>query len=182
MFRSRGRDAGRKPFQRSVPAGKISAAREHQDAQHRRLRRASHRAAARARWKQRVCCRRKSTWPSSSACARSSKIPSIRSGGCRMTCEPEVLPELSQGARSRRESTRGRSAEVFFRSGRCRYRRSFRTSRGTSANSGAANASFMSRVPKAEFDEVMQQVERWGLDQHLKEAANSKSSFRQPRS
>jgi hypothetical protein len=25
------------------------------------------------------------------------------------------------------------------------------------------------RIPKAEFDEVMQQVERWGLDQHLKE-------------
>ncbi len=24
-------------------------------------------------------------------------------------------------------------------------------------------------IPKAEFDEVMQQVERWGLDQHLKE-------------
>ena len=24
-------------------------------------------------------------------------------------------------------------------------------------------------VPQAEFDEVMQQVERWGLDQHLKE-------------
>ena len=25
------------------------------------------------------------------------------------------------------------------------------------------------RIPKAEFDEIMQQVERWGLDQHLKE-------------
>ena len=24
-------------------------------------------------------------------------------------------------------------------------------------------------IPKAEFDEIMQQVERWGLDQHLKE-------------
>jgi len=25
------------------------------------------------------------------------------------------------------------------------------------------------RVPKSEFEEVMRQVERWGLDQHLKE-------------
>ena len=24
-------------------------------------------------------------------------------------------------------------------------------------------------IPKTEFDEIMQQVERWGLDQHLKE-------------
>jgi hypothetical protein len=24
-------------------------------------------------------------------------------------------------------------------------------------------------VPRAEFDEIMEQVERWGLDQHLKE-------------
>jgi hypothetical protein len=24
-------------------------------------------------------------------------------------------------------------------------------------------------IPRAEFDEVMEQVKRWGLDQHLKE-------------
>ena len=42
-----GRHARRQPFQRALPAGKISAAREHQDREHRRLRRAAEGAARR---------------------------------------------------------------------------------------------------------------------------------------
>ena len=42
-----GRHARRQPFQRALPAGEISAARAHQDRQHRRLRRAAQGAARR---------------------------------------------------------------------------------------------------------------------------------------
>ena len=44
-----------------------------------------------ARWKPQACCRRKSTWPSNSACAPLSRIRSTRSGGCRTICRPMSL-------------------------------------------------------------------------------------------
>src|SRR6478672_3519609 len=43
------------------------------------------RRSSTAKWKQRACCHRKSIWPSNWACARSSRIRSTRSGGCRTT-------------------------------------------------------------------------------------------------
>ena len=68
-----GRHARGQPLQRALPAGKISAARTHQDRQYRRLRRAAARRCSMAKWRPRACCHRRSRWPSNSACATSSR-------------------------------------------------------------------------------------------------------------
>ena len=78
---------------------------------------------------------------------------------------------LSARARSRREGDGRRSRQISAAveargAGRIRELRTL----GFLRNSAAASASSTRRIPRAEFDEVMDQVKRWGLDQYLKDS------------
>ena len=82
---------------------------------------------------------------------------------------------LSAGARSRRAGAGRRSSEIpaaleARRSGRIRELPPM----GLQSSSGAASASSTRPIPRAEFDEVMDQVKRWGLDEFLKEKSFDK--------
>ena len=108
--RSLGRHARRQPFQRAVPAGEISSAGEHQDRQPGGFG-APLAGALDGEVRPRACCRRRSRWRSNSACARSSRIPSmlwwvrrLRSG---------KYQGLSARARPRREGYGRRHGEIL---------------------------------------------------------------------
>ena len=142
-----GRHARRQPFQRAVPAGEISAAREHQGGEYRRLRRAAARRCSTARSRPRACCRRRSRWPSSSACARSSRTRSRRCGGCRTTSSRRSCAAIC--ARSTAPSRPWMPIwPSTCRCGSMRCRPSSRASiHGTSRSSAAASGSYYRDAP-----------------------------------
>ena len=85
------------------------------------------------------------------------------------SADPETVGALSARARSRRKSAGRRSEEISAAVGARRSGRIQGLASGTTASSAAASASSISRSRASEFDEVMDQVKRWGLDQHLKD-------------
>ena len=106
-----GRHARRQPFQRAVSAGKISAARKHQDRQHRRLRRAPE-SAARRRGRGRKPAAAadrdgRAAWPAQD---HRGHVPHAVVGAGRLAARGR--DRLSARARSRREGDGCRSREI----------------------------------------------------------------------
>ena len=163
-----GRHARRQSFQRAVSARKISAAREHQDGEHRRLRRAAQGAARRRGRGREPAAATDRDGRAARACARSSRTRSIHCGGCRRISIRRSCTAIcarSTAPRRRWTPTREIPAAVEAR-GAVRVRDHHKWD---FSKFGRGERFVYKTLPQSEFDEVMEQVKRWGLDQYLKD-------------
>ena len=165
-----GRHARRQPFQRAVPAGEISAAREHQGGEHRRLRRAAEGAARR---------RGRGREPAAAADrdGRAARLAqdhrghaSRRCGGCRSSVEPE---DVRAYLRALDRAEKAMDADLDEIPAAMEARGAVRIRElppvGLHASSAAASGSSTERCRARNSTRRWRRSKRWGLDQYLKE-------------
>ncbi len=92
---------------------------------------------------------------------------------CPMTCS-QGSDQLPQGARSRRKALQA-DLPKYLPLWKMSVPPEFQDRDWNYSKFTRGERFVYESIPKAEFDEVMQQVERWGLDQHLKERGFEKT-------
>ena len=171
-----GRHARRQPFQRAVPAGEISAAREHQDGEHRRLRRPAQGAARRrGRGREPAAAADRHGRAARPAQDHRGHVQDAVVGAGELRARDRA--RLSARARPRREGDGCRLAK-YLPLWKLAVPAEFESYHPWDFSKfGRGERFFYKTLPREEFDETLAQVKRWGLDQFLKDRSYEKSEL-----
>ena len=159
--------ARRQPLQRALQAGEISAAREYQGPEHRRLRGPAESIARRrsgSREPPATADRHgRAAWPAQD---HRGSLPHL-DGGFQNRPRPRLWARICAPSIVRRKRWRPiwRNAALWDLA----VPPEFKDRNWDYSKFGRGERFVYKPIPRGEFDDVMNQVERWGLDQHLKE-------------
>ena len=163
-----GRHARRQPLQRALPAGKIPAAREHQDREHRRLRRPAE-GAARRRGRGGIAVAAadrdgRAAWPAQD---HRGSLPYVVVGAGRLRAD------TTKGflrALDRAEKAMDADLAKYLPLWKLAVPAEFENYHKWDFSKFGRGERFVYKtIPHSEFDEVMDQVKRWKLDDFLKD-------------